>query len=89
LKRSPAGASAWYVALHERLKKLADDATRCAMAPEAMKLGVDLRQAFFKTRRGRNYRLLFIIADDEARVLRVRGPGQKPVRMRDIPPQGN
>jgi hypothetical protein len=30
----------------------------------------------FKTRRGRYYRLVYVIAEDEVHVLRVRGPGQ-------------
>jgi hypothetical protein len=40
---------------------------------------------FFKTRHGRTYRILFLLADQEVRVLRVRGPGQRPVSKRDIP----
>ena len=36
----------------------------------------EVRHMTFKTRRGRPYRLLFTLADREARVLHVRGPGQ-------------
>jgi plasmid stabilization system protein ParE len=84
--RSPGGAAAWYAALVDRLNQLADSATACSIAPEAEKVGVDLRQAFFKTRRGRTYRILFVIVGSEVRVLRIRGPGQRAVSRRDLPP---
>jgi plasmid stabilization system protein ParE len=84
MKRSPAGASAWFGALQRCLGRLSDIAGSCAAAPEAAKLGVDLRQALFRTPHGRNYRLLFVIVNGEVRVLRVRGPGQKLVLPRDL-----
>jgi plasmid stabilization system protein ParE len=84
-RRTSLGAIAWYAALLEKLHELADTASSCSLAPEAARLGIELRQAFFKTRRGRRYRLVFLIADHEARVLRVRGAGQRPVTRRDLP----
>lgn len=39
----------------------------------------EVRQCLFKTRRGRTYRALYTIVEDEVRVLRVRGPGQAPL----------
>lgn len=84
-KRSPAGAVAWYAALLARLDELAVNAAACSLAPEAERLGVELRQTFFKTRRGRKYRLVFVLVETEVRVLRVRGPGQRPVTRRDLP----
>jgi plasmid stabilization system protein ParE len=89
LKRSPAGAYNWYAALSHRLSQLADLAGNCSQAPEAKKLNIDLRQAFFKTPHGRNYRLLFVIEAGEVRVLRVRGPRQRLVSRRDLPREGD
>ena len=84
--RSSAGASRWYLALGEAVTSLARDPNRCAAAPESVRLKVDLRQRLFKTPRGRNYRILFIIAGDQVRILRIRGPGQPPLKGRDIQP---
>jgi len=39
----------------------------------------DVRQALFKTRRGRVYRVLFFIEGEDVYILRVRGAGQAPV----------
>ena len=83
-QRSPMGAIAWYAVLLEKLAELGDNASSCSIAPESARIGVELRQAFFKTRRGRTYRLLFVIVGAEARVLRVRGPGQRPVTRLDV-----
>lgn len=44
----------------------------------------DLRQALFKTPRGRVYRAVFFIEGDQVFILRVRGPGQAPVRPDDL-----
>jgi hypothetical protein len=53
-------------------------------ASEGRLLGRNVREKFFKTRQGRRYRLLYTINGDVVRVLRVRGPGQPPVRRRDL-----
>jgi len=84
-RSSPTGAVAWYSAFLDRYTGLGENAMSCALAPEAARLGIELRQAFFKTRRGRSYRLLFVVTSGEVRVLRVRGPGQRPVSKRDLP----
>ncbi|MBI2825538.1 MAG: hypothetical protein HYX69_12715 [Planctomycetia bacterium] len=54
------------------------------VAPESNALGCEVRQRFFKTRRGRVYRILYVVVVDEVRVLRIRGPGQAPVSAIDI-----
>jgi plasmid stabilization system protein ParE len=84
-RRSPAGAAAWYAALLHTLHELGGNAAVYSIAPEAQSLCIDLQQTFFKTRRGRTYRLLFVVRAEEIRVLRVRGPGQRPVTPRDLP----
>ena len=78
-ERSRQGAIAWlnaYDAVIERLKSQAD------VFADAFEnkgcLHVDVKQAFFKTRRGRVYRMLFFIDGRDVFVLRVRGPGHCP-----------
>jgi plasmid stabilization system protein ParE len=83
-QRSPQGADSWYAAFLAKLTSLQTNAAGCPVAPEAAKIAMDVRQAFFKSRRGKSYRLLFIVEQNAVRVLRVRGPGQRPVTRRDI-----
>lgn len=83
-KRSPAGARAWNAALRERLDSLAASDWNGSPAAEAQDVGLDLRQALFKTRRGRVYRVLFVATAEEVTVLRIRGPGQRLVDRSDL-----
>ena len=83
-QRSPTGAAAWYAALVATLDQLAEFPAACPPAAEAREMGMDLRQELFRTRRGRTYRILFMIVGAEVRVLRVRGPGQRPVAEREV-----
>lgn len=83
-KRSARGAANWYAAFLDAAAALERDAEFCAAAPEAKRLRLDLRQRLFKTPRGRAYRILFMIVGMQARVLRVRGPGQASLKSRDV-----
>ena len=85
--RSPTGAEAWLVAYDRTLADLADAPYQCPEAEEADSLLLPARQAVFRTRHGRNYRVVFHIADDDQTVyvLRVRGPGQPPLTAEEIP----
>ena len=83
-KRSPSGANAWYAALSQAVGELAADAHRYSPAAESARLGTDVRERFFKTRHGSRYRIVFVIALEEVRVLRIRGRGQRPLRRRDL-----
>lgn len=83
-KRSASGAANWYAAFFNAAAALERDPDSCAAAPEAKRLHLDLRQRLFKTPRGRTYRILFVIANKQVRVLRVRGPGQPPLKARDV-----
>jgi toxin ParE1/3/4 len=82
--RSPAGASRWYAAFLSAARQLSSDPDRHGIAPESEVLGRTIRQRFFKTRRGRVYRLLFIVQRDEVTILRIRGPGQAPASADEI-----
>jgi plasmid stabilization system protein ParE len=81
---SPAGAAAWLAAFQAAVDGLEEGAMLHGKASEGRTLGRDVREKFFKTRHGRRYRLLYSIGGNDVRVLRVRGPGQRPVRRRDL-----
>ncbi len=76
-QRSPAGAGRLRESFERALQSLADQPHLRALAPEAALVNRDVRQILFKTRKGRTYRALFEIHEDEVRVLHVRGPGQE------------
>ncbi|MBX9789298.1 MAG: type II toxin-antitoxin system RelE/ParE family toxin [Pirellulales bacterium] len=82
--RSPVGAARWYVAFLQAAKSLADSPFIHGMAPDIEALKRDVRQRFFRTSRGRIYRLLYVVVQKEVRVLCVRGPGQPPVMAADV-----
>src|SRR4051794_30798466 len=84
-QRSVSGAISWYLAFRAALEKIADNPENFAEAPEADRLNRPLRQALFKTRRGRMYRIIFTMIDSDILLLRVRGPGQRPLRQNDVP----
>ena len=83
--RSVQGAIAWYLAFGRSVDKVAEAPESFAQAPEADRLSRYLRQALFKTRRGRTYRIIFEFTSNEIVLLRVRGPGQRPLGRADIP----
>jgi plasmid stabilization system protein ParE len=77
--RSPRGALAWLDALDSGFERLKTDYAAMSKAPEGELLGEELYQAFFKTSKGRTYRLIYWVDGDNVVVLRVRGPGQPPL----------
>ena len=58
--------------------RLSKDAPSFASAPETHP-EFDVKQALFKTRKGRVFRALFFVEGDQVYILRVRGPGQDKV----------
>lgn len=85
-RRSPRGAQFWYAAFEQAIIKIGEHPEQFAIVPEATsRWNRRVYQAFFKTQRGRLYRIIFTWSDTEAIVLRVRGPGQPPIRSRDLP----
>ena len=88
-EHSRPGAAAWLNAYDACIKRLElhADSFRAALENDGLKLDglkLDVKQAFFKTRRGRVYRMLFHIEENNVYVLRVRGPGQAPIEPSDI-----
>ncbi len=84
-QRSPRGAASWFNRFAETRGRLAMDADQHAIAAESTFVDYDIREVFFKTRKGKPYRLLFTILDKEVLVLRVRGPGQDYVPEDELP----
>lgn len=84
-KRSAAGASRWLQAFEEAKEKLKHNPLHYGLAPEDERVDFELRQIFFKTRRGKRYRAVFTVIGDEVRILRVRGPHQRLLSRKDIP----
>jgi len=78
-ERSPQGSRTWLRAYDEMVRRLEQQADSCGPAYENEDCDLDVRQALFRTRRGRVYRALFYIEDHDVYILRVRGPGQAPV----------
>ena len=74
-QRSMQGAWAWLDAYDELVARLQQHADSFGAAPEQHS-EFDVRQALFKTRRGRVYRALFLLEGSDVYLLRVRGPGQ-------------
>ena len=77
--RSRGGAARWYTAFLDAANSLAESHESCSVAAEGEEIGLAIRQRFFRTRRGRVYRILFLVVEAEVRILCVRGPGQRPV----------
>jgi toxin ParE1/3/4 len=75
-ERSPRGARRWWEAYCEARASLQRSPLSCAVAPEAASCDCDVRHLLFRTRQGNYYRLLFLVVENEVRILRVRGPGQ-------------
>ena len=83
-ERSSRGAAAWLNAYDSLIGRLKVDASSFSEAQESRDCDFEVRQALFKTRRGRVYRALFFIQGDEVYILRVRGPGQAPIMPEEL-----
>ena len=75
-ERSPDGARHWWLAFEEACNRLEQHPLSHALAPEAERFGGDVRQILLGTRQGNCYRALYVVAGNEVRILRLRGPGQ-------------
>lgn len=75
-ERSPAGARRWYEAYQAALARLEIDAGQHPLAAESNWFPQEVRQIFFKTRKGLRYRMLYTASQSKVVILHVRGPGQ-------------
>src|SRR5437762_45233 len=74
--RSPSGAVSWVKSLKAAFTWLADHAASCPLAAENDRFEESVYERLFKTKRGRYYRLLFVVTAKQIRILHIRGPGQ-------------
>ncbi|MBL8851041.1 MAG: type II toxin-antitoxin system RelE/ParE family toxin [Planctomycetaceae bacterium] len=84
-ERSVPGAASWIIAYEAAVQRLVENPTGYALADD-LDLSIDLkvRQFLFKTRRGSTYRGVFVVVDDEVRVLRICGPGEPPLTADEV-----
>lgn len=73
---SPQGANAWSRSWLEALHSLRRDPSGFGLAPEDERHDLTIQQFFFKTRRGRRYRIVFTIKSQTVYVMHLRGPSQ-------------
>jgi hypothetical protein len=82
--KSPEGAVRWFEVFLNAVSSVRDDPFAFGFAHESRSFGREVHERIFRTRRGQPYRLLFEIIGRNVRILRVRAPGQPPVRPEDI-----
>ena len=85
-ERSPRGALAWLDAYDQMVDRLKTMADTLPLAQEGQGLNLEVRQILFKTKRGRIYRAVFHLDGADVYILRVRGPGQAPIRPDELGP---
>jgi plasmid stabilization system protein ParE len=78
------GAVLWHRAFEKALKELQTDAALYGRVAESAEFDRDVRQNIFRTRRGRAYRLVYVLLGNEVHILRVRGPGQSTLTTNDL-----
>lgn len=79
-KRSATGSQRWVNSLAKATNSILDNPSGLPLASELPLQELRVREKLFKTRAGLTYRILFLIDGDIVYVVRVRGPGQSPVR---------
>lgn len=84
-ERSSEGANAWHDACMQVVDTLEQSPDVFGRAPEGRDQEDAIRQKFFRTRRGRLYRMIYVVREHVVYVLRVRGPGQATLDGPDIP----
>lgn len=83
--RSPSGAANWAQAFQSGISRLRTRPETCGLADESSALRQDVRQLLFQTKHGRTYRAIFTWDADCVTILRIRGPGQRPLKGSDLP----
>jgi len=84
-ERSKLGAFAWLDAYDSLIERLKRDPESFGNAIESGDCKLSIKEALFKTRRGKVYRVVFYIDEDQnIFILRVRGPGQLPATSEEL-----
>ena len=79
-----ASVEAWYEGCIDAINSLARQPERCQVARESAKLGVELRQMLYRRYRS-VYRILFVIRNEDVRVVCVRHSARDHLTPRDLP----
>jgi len=82
-RRAPREAARWFHELWAAVDSLREMPNRCALAPESLVLRRGIRQLLFG-KAPDVYRVLFVVVNDEVRVLRIRHGAQKQLDRRDF-----
>ena len=85
-RRSMQGAQSWYDAFDLAIGRLETVADSCPRLNSPKYRGHDVRHLNFSSPHGRTYMLVFVVLPNEkiVQVIRVRAPGQRGVRRRDL-----
>ena len=83
-QRSAQGARRWLAALEQLEQRLAESPLGFGLAEESDTFREPVRQAFFRTKQGNTYRVLFAVRETAVTLLCVRGPGQPPFTPTDM-----
>ena len=83
-ERSPAGAQSWLAVARATIAGLEDSPRRHSLAPENEYSPREIRNAFFKTRRGHIYRAVFYVEDETVFVTHIRSPRQRPLEIDEV-----
>ena len=75
--RSETGAARWLDSFEKASELAVQNPLAMPLAPENSLVRYDVRQFVFKTARGRRYRAIFTVQENELLVLHIRGPGQE------------
>lgn len=78
------GAKTWLDRWDELLIDLESKADTCSPAPESSEDRETLFQEIFKTRKGKKYRVLFVMRNDQVLITNIRGPGQDLLEPEDV-----
>ena len=83
-ERSLEGARRWYESFWGAVERLKTNPLACGFAYEHKDFPEELRHLLFGTRKGRIYRALFMVQGDEAVILAIKAPGEKPVTPEEL-----
>jgi plasmid stabilization system protein ParE len=83
-QRSPDGAARWYESFWNATERLKKFPLSSSIAAESHRFPEEVCCMLFGTTKGRTYRALYVVRDDVAHILCVRGPGEKAVKPKDI-----
>lgn len=82
-RHAPDTAAQWLARFYEALQSLSQNPERCSIAPESAAMDREIRQLLFG-RRQSTWRALFVIQDDEVRILHVRRAARDTAAPQDL-----